>query len=107
MDRAGRSPLRQPVAVSNWPVLGKTGPTRGAGRLGAGRAVNMALAAARRDAWKHVSLDTLLEQASRPTWHLAAEARRWLKDGLLLDEGGRLVLPDLEGIRALVERQEE
>ena len=26
---------------------------------------------------------------------------RWLKDGLLLDEGGRLVLTDVEGLRAL------
>lgn len=37
-------------------------------------AINMALVAARRAAWKHVSLDALLEQAGRPTWLPAVEA---------------------------------
>jgi RNA polymerase sigma-70 factor (ECF subfamily) len=34
----------------------------------------MALVAARRGAWKHVSLDALLEQAGRQTWLAESEA---------------------------------
>ncbi len=37
-------------------------------------AINIALVAARREAWKPVSLDALLEQAGRPTWFPEAEA---------------------------------
>ena len=32
---------------------------------------------------------------------------RWIRDGLLTDPGGRLVLGDLEGLRALAERETE
>ena len=28
---------------------------------------------------------------------------RWLKDGVLIDEGGRLVLADLDALRSLAE----
>jgi RNA polymerase sigma-70 factor, ECF subfamily len=38
-------------------------------------AINMALAAARREAWKHVSLDALLEPAGGATWFSDLEAR--------------------------------
>jgi RNA polymerase sigma-70 factor (ECF subfamily) len=31
-------------------------------------AINVALAAGRRETWKHVSLDALLDEAARPTW---------------------------------------
>jgi RNA polymerase sigma-70 factor, ECF subfamily len=37
-------------------------------------AINMALAAARREAWKHVSLDALLEPAGGATWFPEPEA---------------------------------
>ncbi len=37
-------------------------------------AINMALVAARRGAWKHVSLDALLDQAGRQTWLAESEA---------------------------------
>ncbi len=37
-------------------------------------AINMALVGARREAWKHVSLDALLEQAGGPTWLVDVDA---------------------------------
>ncbi|HKZ04693.1 MAG TPA: sigma-70 family RNA polymerase sigma factor [Methylomirabilota bacterium] len=38
-------------------------------------AINMALVAGRREAWKAVSLDALLEQPGRSTWQLEADTR--------------------------------
>jgi len=38
-------------------------------------AINMALVAGRREAWKPVSLDALLEQAGASTWRLETDAR--------------------------------
>lgn len=37
-------------------------------------AINMALVAGRREVWKRISLDALLEQTGRPTWRLEAGA---------------------------------
>jgi CRP-like cAMP-binding protein len=51
----------------------------------------------------HLTRQSLADMTGTTVETAIRVVRRWLKAGLLVDEGGRLVLGDLEGLRALAE----
>ena len=51
----------------------------------------------------HLTRQSLADMTGTTVETAIRVVSRWLKDGLLLDEGGRLVLTDVEGLRTLAE----